>query len=102
VNGDRIWFGHSASPAVSSLSLPGGDLPLHWDVPAVPFGLAVGGDGRLWMALPDADCCAALTPGTGEMEIHHLPAGSRPMSLVWCGDRLYVACARTSQLVVFD
>jgi len=54
------------------------------------------------MALPDADCCVALAPSTGEVEVRPVPRGSQPMSLAWCGDRLYVACARTSQLVVLE
>ena len=93
-----LWVSHWDDPLVSRLELADPDAPLvTHEISGLPFGFALGPDGRAWAAVPARDEIVAVA-ASGTTETHSLPAGSGPgaVSLAWSSHHLYVACSKTA------
>ncbi|MFZ6004385.1 MAG: oligosaccharide flippase family protein [Actinomycetota bacterium] len=96
-----LWLGHSDRPLVSALEMAEPfDVQTHAAVPSVPFGMALGPDGLIWVACPEASAIVALGEAGSVVDRIDTAAGAWPLSLALWGDCLVALCARAGALLV--
>lgn len=93
-----LWVGHTRRTALTRLSLATRSTE-EFELPGVPFGIAIDGTGRVAAALTAEDSLAIVSPD-GHVESIALPPGSRPTSVVRMGAHWYVTCAALNQLAI--
>ncbi|MGQ0831591.1 MAG: oligosaccharide flippase family protein [Microthrixaceae bacterium] len=94
-----LWLGHSDRAEVSAHALAA-PFPLVTTarVPSVPFGMALGPDGRIWVACPEASAIVGLDEGGSVVDRIDVATGAWPLSVGLWGDRLVTLCARSGRL----
>jgi sugar lactone lactonase YvrE len=95
--GRGMWLGAS-DRAELTLVGPDGDVRHRHELPGIPFGLCALADGRIAVAVKDADVLAVVDPTGDRVEAVHLPAGSLPMGCTAVGDRILVTLAGRSEI----
>ncbi len=97
-----VWLGHWSEPHVSRFDIDDPTVPTSIELPGVPFGAALGPDGRLWLAIPELDQVVAVEDA-GVTDIVGLPPGSGPgaVSVAWVGGHMYVSSGASGRLLVY-
>jgi DNA-binding beta-propeller fold protein YncE len=103
VSGTRAWTANPDAGTVTAFAAATLERLREIPVGAGPAALEVGGDGRIWVAVRDADRVLAIHPDSGAISATvALPRGSRPASLVRAGAALLVVCAGDGRLRRID
>lgn len=93
-----VWAGHAGLAAASRIGAGARDVET-FDLPGMPYGLALGRDGALLAALLDEDAVVELRPD-GSTRAAATGDGSGPISMAWVGDDLCVACSGDASIAV--
>jgi streptogramin lyase len=96
-----MWLGASDRASLTLVG-PNGDMRQTIALPGTPFGMDRVPDGRIAVAIKDADLVCFADPTTGSVAGAALPAGSMPMDCTVVDSRCFVTLAASSQIAEIE
>ena len=105
-DGSRLYVAENLGDALAVVDVAKGVVVERLPTARFPYGVAVAGDGTVYVSAWGGDDVAVLSPqaGGGLKEAARIPAGRHPSALLLNagGSRLFVASASTDQVTVID
>jgi YVTN family beta-propeller protein len=104
-DGRRLYVAENLADSIAVIDMTSGTITQRLAVGRYPYGVAVGGDGVVYVSAWGAGSVATFAPvGDSLTATGSIPAGRHPSAVLLnrAGNRLFVASASTDRVTVID